>query len=219
MSKILISGCGISFPGIKPTWVKVLKICGYDITDVSGPAISNQLITNQIIEKILVNKYDQIVCQLTSFGKLDVQCNLKNKWLYKNDSLRNFTHNGYWPSSHSQDHFIKKNYHDYLYSPLLEQQDLIFKLMLMQNLCKEKNIKLHIIQGYNLEWKYHYIDMINFDKNFNIYSMYKESAYWSNHDFTNQNSVPCRSFQIHLAKFIAKNYLKIVKNKLEKFHE
>ena len=68
MSKILISGCGISFSGIKPTWVKVLKLCGYDITDVSGPAISNQLITNQIIEKILVNKlresideYDNIV--------------------------------------------------------------------------------------------------------------------------------------------------------------
>ena len=50
MSKILISGCGISFQGERPTWVKMLKLLGVDLVDVSGPAISNYLILNQLLE-------------------------------------------------------------------------------------------------------------------------------------------------------------------------
>ena len=75
MSSILTSGCGITFSGERPTWTKVLKICGLNITDVSGPAISNQLIVNQLLTEVYKNKFDHVVCQLTSVGKLDVEIN------------------------------------------------------------------------------------------------------------------------------------------------
>ena len=80
MSNILTSGCGITFSGERPTWTKVLKICGLNITDVSGPAISNQLIINQLLTEVYKNKFDHVICQLTDFGKLDVEINNKNKW-------------------------------------------------------------------------------------------------------------------------------------------
>ena len=49
MSKILTSGCGLSWSKQdRPTWVNVLKLCGVEIDDQAGPAISNQLILNNI---------------------------------------------------------------------------------------------------------------------------------------------------------------------------
>ena len=125
MSKILISGCGITFSGERPTWSKVLRIAGYDITDLSGPAISNQLILNQLLQELHCNKYDHVVCQLTSFGKLDVQLNDHNAWLKDNDSLRNFSYKGFWPSSLSNESKIKQMYYDYLYSPKLDEEDTL----------------------------------------------------------------------------------------------
>ena len=44
MSNILISGCGITFQGKDPTWAKVFRLAGAKMKDVSGPAISNDLI-------------------------------------------------------------------------------------------------------------------------------------------------------------------------------
>ena len=53
MSKILISGCGISWSmQERPTWVKVLRLCNVDIDDQAGPAISNQMILNNMISLI-----------------------------------------------------------------------------------------------------------------------------------------------------------------------
>ena len=78
MSKILTSGCGITYPGEKPTWVNVLKICGLNITDLSGPAISNTLILNQLINELHQNRYDYVICQLTSKKKLDIELNSNN---------------------------------------------------------------------------------------------------------------------------------------------
>ena len=73
MSKILISGCGISFPGERPTWVKILELCKLNITDLSGPAISNYLILNQLLIELNKNSYTHCICQLTCSVKLDVQ--------------------------------------------------------------------------------------------------------------------------------------------------
>ena len=54
MSKILISGCGLTWSKQeRPTWVNVLKLCGVDIDDQAGPAISNQLILNNMIESVI----------------------------------------------------------------------------------------------------------------------------------------------------------------------
>ena len=75
MSKILTSGCGITFPGERPTWVNVLKICGLNVTDLSGPAISNTLILNQLITECNKTRYDYVICQLTSKKKLDIELN------------------------------------------------------------------------------------------------------------------------------------------------
>ena len=56
--KILISGCGMSFGGgERPTWINVLKICGLNITDLTGPGISNNSITNNFIIIILSTIY------------------------------------------------------------------------------------------------------------------------------------------------------------------
>ena len=74
MSKILISGCGMSWSSQeRPTWVNVLKLCGVDIEDRAGPAISNQLILNKMLESVMDNNYSQAICQLTSIKKLDVE--------------------------------------------------------------------------------------------------------------------------------------------------
>ena len=218
MSNILTSGCGITFSGERPTWTKVLKLCGLNITDVSGPAISNQLIVNQLLTEVYKNKFDHVVCQLTSFGKLDVEINNKNKWLMENDKLRNFVYKKYWPSSHSQDHFIKANYHEYLYSPSLEEEDIIFKLLLLQEKCKQSNCKLHILQGYKINWTNKLIDQVKFNKDYIIYDDYKNSEYYKKHDFTNKNTVPNIGFQIYFAKHICNNILKIENNKLERFN-
>ena len=74
MSKILTSGCGLSWSKQdRPTWVNVLKLCGVEIDDQAGPAISNQLILNNMIECVMKNYYSQAICQLTGIKKLDIE--------------------------------------------------------------------------------------------------------------------------------------------------
>ena len=95
VSKILISGCGISWSGQeRPTWVNVLKLCGVDVDDQAGPAISNQLILNNMIESVIDNSYyNQAICQLTSTKKLDIELtNQQREDVAKQDTIRNFTY-------------------------------------------------------------------------------------------------------------------------------
>lgn len=198
MLKILTSGCGISFSGERPTWVKILKLCKLDIVDLSGPAISNYLILNQLIQEVQKNYYSHVICQLTSMGKLDVELTENNRFLMEQDTLRNFEFKGYWPSSTSTDHEYKKIYYKYLYSPTLEKQDIFYKVQHLEMLCANKNIPLFVVQGYD----------IGFD-DYNIYEHYKNHHTYKHHDFTNNNTVPCRQFQLELAKKINNDFLKI----------
>ena len=207
MSKILISGCGITFPGERPTWAKIFKICKLNITDLSGPAISNYLILNQLLEEINCNTYSHVICQLTSMGKLDVQLTEKNRFLMETDTVRNFEYRGYWPSSESLDHEYKRIWREYLYSPEMEKQDIVYKIELLTRICKEKTIKLYIIQGYD----------IGLDE-YNISDDYKKDSTYQLHDHTNGNNVPCLEFQIKLAKKINENFLQM-NLPLEKFDE
>ena len=147
MSKILTSGCGITFPGERPTWVNVLKICGLNVKDLSGPAISNTLILNQLITECNKNRYDYVICQLTSKKKLDIELNDHNKKYMDGDPLRNFSYKGFWPSSVGADNDIKRMYYKYLYSPKLDEDDTILKLMLLQHICKQHQSELFIMQG------------------------------------------------------------------------
>ena len=98
MSKILISGCGLTWSKQeRPTWVNVLKLCGVDIDDQAGPAISNQLILNNMIENVMNNNYNQAVCQLTGTKKLDIELtNEQRKKVAEQDTIRNFTYKNYW---------------------------------------------------------------------------------------------------------------------------
>jgi len=224
MSKILISGCGISYSKQeRPTWVNVLKICGADIDDRAGPAISNQLILDSMIDAVVNNKYHQAVCQLTSMGKLDVEINnsQRKEELVDKDTIRNFMHNGYWPSSSSSEHPSKKLYYQYLYSPTLEENNLIYKWMLLEKICNEKDIKLHTILGYGIKWTNTLYKQIKTNFNFKIYNMYKNGELYKHHDHSlgEGNTVPNKHFAIWLANYINDNFLKLkIKEKLKKFY-
>ncbi len=223
MSKILISGCGMSWSSQeRPTWVNVLKLCGVDIEDRAGPAISNQLILNKMLESVMDNNYSQAICQLTSIKKLDVELiNDERKALVENDTIRNFTCDGYWPSSVSEEHESKKLYYKYLYSPAIEQSDIVYKWMLLKKLCDEKNIKLHTVLGYKINWTHkNWADKIDTNHNWQIWEDYTQGEYWKLHDHSlgEKNTVPNKHFMIYLARKFNKEFLKLpIEDNLEKF--
>lgn len=222
MSKILISGCGMSWSKQeRPTWAKVLKICGVDIDDRAGPAISNQLILNSMIEAVMEGTYAQAICQLTNTGKLDVEVtNSQREEIVRADSIRNFTHGKYWPSSASRDHVSKKLYYEYLHSPTIEQSDIIYKWMLLKKLCDEKNIILHTVMGYKIDWKDDKHKVIYTDHNWHIWQDYTQGQYYKLHDHSlgNKNTVPNKHYMIHLARRFNELYLRLpIEDKLEKF--
>ena len=222
MSKILISGCGITWSRQeRPNWARVLKICGVDIDDRAGPAISNQTILNSMIESVLENDYDQAICQLTSDRKLDIELTSDaRREAMSTDGIRNFTHGDIWPSSESTDHACKRMYYDYIYSPGLEQSDIIYKWMLLDRLCQERDVKLHTVLGYRIPWQNKHYTMIRTDHDYNIWDDYVEGPYWQHHDHSvgKKNTVPNKFFQIHLAKKFNTQFLKLdIEHKLEKF--
>ena len=220
MSKILISGCGISWSKqTAPTWVKVLKLCGLEIDDQCGPAISNSLITNNILNTLQRKSYTHVICQLTSMKKLDVEItDPERNSLWQNDPIRNFVFNNHWPSSNSEEHEAKKIYYKWLYSPTIEQDDIIMKLNLIQRICEEKNIKLLIIQGYHIDWKNDLIKNININ-DYIIYPNYKNSEFFDE-KMSAINHVPNKQFQIYLAKKIQDEFLRFpIDHKIKKFDE
>ena len=225
VSKILISGCGISWSAQeRPTWVNVLKICGVNIDDQAGPAISNHSILNSMIDSVLHGNYSQAVCQLTATGKLDVELTEhRKKELVEKDKIRNFTHKELWPSSVSTEHSSKKLYYEYLYSPNMEQKDIVHKWMLLYKLCQEKNIKLHTLFGYKINWTQDKLrDSIKADHGYAIWDDYISGEYYKFHDHSSgeRNTVPNKHFMIYLARKINSNFLKLdIDEKLQRFHE
>ena len=224
MSKILISGCGMSWSSQeRPTWVNVLKLCGVDIEDRAGPAISNQLILNKMLESVTDNNYSQEICQLTSIKKLDVELiNDERKALVENDTIRNFTCDGYWPSSVSEEHESKKLYYKYLYSPAIEQSDIVYKWMLLKKHCDEKNIKLHTVLGYTIEWTNQKYKLIDTNHDYCIWNDYILGEYYALHDHSlgEKNTVPNKYFHVYLARKFNNDFLDLpIEEKLEKFHD
>ena len=203
--KFLISGCGISWSGQeKKTWVNIFRAAGLKITDVGGPAVSNQWILNKVIIELWDSYYDTVIIQLTSLGKLDVEVDSKRtNELVNNDSIRNFTYKGVWPSSTSDDHDSKKLYYKWLFSPKLEIEDIVCKLLLLSILCKQKNTKLYVYQGYEILWsdaQQKLLDNIITDSTI-LYDEYLNSKHYEFHD--HMNTVPGISYQFSLAKMIA----------------
>ena len=214
MSNILISGCGITFQGKDPTWAKVFRLAGAKMKDVSGPAISNDLIVNTLLEELYQNNYTHVICQLTNWQKLDVEVNEHNVDIMKSDSVRNFSHKGYWPSSTSTEHESKQMYYKYLYSPRMEEQNIILKLLLLQKLCKETDTKLMLIQGYDLKWTNPLHTKLKLFKDFIIYDDYVSSKHYNGHEY---GLVPSKEYMILLANKI-NDSLKL-DLPLEKFNE
>lgn len=224
MSKILTSGCGLSWSKQdRPTWVNVLKLCGVDIDDQAGPAISNQLILNNMIESVMENDYDQAICQLTGTKKLDIELtNEERKKVAEQDTIRNFTYKNYWPSSASAEHDSKKLYYKYLHSPTIEQSDIIYKWLLLKKLCNEKNIKLHTVLGYTIEWTNQKYKLIDTNHDYCIWNDYILGEYYALHDHSlgEKNTVPNKYFHVYLARKFNNDFLDLpIEEKLEKFHD
>lgn len=205
--KILVSGCGISWSQQQHrTWVNVLQSLAVDCTDVAGPAISNQTIVNRVVDCLLdSDQFDAVVVQLTSAGKLDVEITPERQSeLVDSDPIRNFTHQGVWPSSHSLTHPAKASWHKWLYSPTLELQDLCQKLVLLSHWCLTHQIQLIVIQGYHIPWtakQHQQLEPIITDIDQNIYNWYQTSSQYQHYDCTNHNTVPGIEFQIELAEY------------------
>lgn len=211
--KLLISGCGFSWSGQKRiTWPKLLYVTGNKLTDVGGPAVSNQWVVNQVVEELHINpNYDIVILQLTSTGKLDVDINRDEQLseLVEKDSIRNFVYNNVWPSSHSKDHESKKLYYQWLASPRLEIQDLWCKLIMLKDYCSRLGCELFVTQGYNINWSAEQKQSLstivdNIDNS--LYDQYKNSNFYQTHDYENQNMVPCLHYQLELAIQLANKF-------------
>jgi len=221
VSKILVSGCGLTWSKQeRPTWVNVLKLCGVDIDDQAGPAISNQLILNNMIENVMNNNYNQAVCQLTSTKKLDIELtNEQRKKVAEQDTIRNFTYKNYWPSSISAEHDSKKLYYEYLHSPSIEESDIIYKWLLLKKLCDEKNIKLHTVLGYSIGWGNQKYKLIDTNHDYNIWNDYTQVPF-CRRELGEKNTVPNKYFMIYLARKFNNDFLNLpIEEKLEKFHD
>ena len=205
--KFLISGCGFSWSRQeRKTWVNVLQSVGLDITDAGGPAVSNQWIINQAFEQLLKQQFDHVIIQITSLGKLDVEIiDDRMDVLVKTDTLRNFTINGVWPSSHSRDHVAKAMYEDFLVSPTLETQDLFCKLVMLDNWCRTHQISLTVLQPYNIPWtddQKKQLSTIVYNIDSPLYQQYTDSSSYCKHDHSNHNSVPCLEYHCRLAQTV-----------------
>jgi len=192
-SKLLISGCGITFSGERKTWSHIARAIGVKIIDVSGPAISNQTIINELVEGIIKHNPTHVICQLTSTGKLDIGIERQEQIeeLVTPDKIRNFIWNDIWPSSASAEHISKQHYYKWLYSERYEVITLANQLMMLENFCISRGILLKIVQGYNINWNLaNILNLTCLDKTFIIYEDYKNGEYYKYHDFSNRNTVP-----------------------------
>lgn len=192
-SKLLISGCGITFSGERKTWSHIARAIGVKIIDASGPAISNQTIINELVEGIIEHNPTHVMCQLTCTGKLDVglENDLQIQELVTPDTIRNFTWNGIWPSSESAEHISKQQYYKWLYSERYEVRTLANQLIMLENFCISRGILLTIVQGYDINWNLaNVFNLTSLNKSFIIYEDYKNGNYYRYHDFSNKNTVP-----------------------------
>lgn len=222
--KLLISGCGFSWGRQqRKTWVNVLRATGVDLTDTGGPAVSNQWIINRAFMAMLEQHYDHVIIQITSIGKLDVEI-VGNRYrdLVATDSLRSFTVDNVWPSSHSTEHPAKSLYQEFLLSPGLETQDLYCKLLMLEDWCRNRDIKLTVLQPYDIPWTdqqraglAHLIDHMAMP----LYEQYEQSKHYKHHDHANHNMVPCVQYHCELAMYVVMKAVPEMTHRLVRIQE
>jgi hypothetical protein len=222
--KLLISGCGFSWGRQqRKTWVNVLRATGVDLTDTGGPAVSNQWIINRAFMSLLEQHYDHVIIQITSIGKLDVEImGDRYRDLVATDSVRSFTVDNIWPSSHSTQHPAKSLYNEFLLSPRLETQDLYCKLLMLEDWCRNRGTKLTVLQPYDIPWTdqqreglAHLIDHMAMP----LYQQYEQSRHYQHHDHANRNMVPCVEYQCELAMYVAVTAVPEVVHRLVRIQE
>ena len=220
--KILVSGCGITFSGQQAkTWVNILSLAGADIIDVGGPAVSNQWIINRVFLQLEADPdIRQAVIQLTAIGKLDVEINDERiETLVEPDTIRNFTVDNVWPSSASVEHPSKQLWKQWLFSPKLEQQDVICKLRLLKHWCDTHDVKLTVIQGYKMLWdkdqQAQLASVIN-DLDYNIMDHYHSTDWYNSHI---DIDVPVMGFQFEIARAIAQQVDFRLVDQVEKIYQ
>jgi hypothetical protein len=97
-------------------------------------------------------------------------------------------------------------YNQWLSSPSLESEDVFCKLLLIKNWCETHQIELTVLQAYSIPWNIEQLSQLTnliVDIENPLYSQYKKSLYYVQHDFSNQNTVPCIEYQIELAKTVS----------------
>jgi hypothetical protein len=203
--KILISGCGLSAATQqRRTWSNALTAVGADLVNLARPAVSNSYVINEAICYLINDRrLDAVVIQLTSLGKLDVVVDpVRRVALVEPDPSRNFTFGDLWPSSLSDHHISKKHYYQYLFSPYLEQKDMLCKLALLKVFCDTHNIDLLIFQGYAIDWHHELVHMANtiIDQGFGVAAdIYHRSAWFAYDQGQWESLGPVTGFQIGLA--------------------
>jgi hypothetical protein len=219
-TKLLVSGCGITYTGQPArTWATILKLAGVNVIDVSGPAVSNQWIVNRAFMKLQQDpEIKHAIVQLTALGKLDVEVDLARELaLVKSDSTRNFVIDGVWPSSTSIEHPAKATWREMLFSPRLEQQDLEVKLTLLQDWCKQRDIQLLVIQGYDMQWhNQEKMGTIVNDIEWNVMLDYQRTN-WYQSDA--EKDVPVTEYQFELAIRLTQRILPSYTDKLQKIYQ
>lgn len=220
--KILINGCGYTFwkQAKHKTWAKIFHLLPCCVVDISGPAVSNQWILDQTFFSLLEDdSITDVVLQLTSIGKLDVEVNDDRMQMINDDALRNFIFQGIWPSSHSLDHESKRLWKKYLWSPKLEINELCTKIMLLKDWCETHQKNFLCYQAYDIKWtdqQRKYLDncIQNIDSPWN--RIYQNSSYYHQHDHSGLNTVPCWAYHIELAKIVASDLGLNISSILEK---
>jgi hypothetical protein len=235
--KILVSGDGYTYTkSSHKTWANIFQLVGCKVVDVSGPGVSNQWIVNKTFLELQKNTgIDTAFVQLADLGKLDVEVDIDRiNNLVKPDPLRNFVIDrdlqvlsdsqigdwGIWPSSCSDCHESKKQWQKWLFSPALEKEDLYCKLVLLENFCKERNIKLCVYHGFYIDWNSEQrAGLQHMIRNIDdcITSAYQKSPHYQNHDHHHQNLIPCLGYQLELAQTIGKELPMDLQQKLLKF--
>ena len=109
-----------------------------------------------------------------------------------------------------------------MHSPSIEESDIIYKWLLLKKLCDEKNIKLHTVFGYTIEWTNQKYKLIDTNHDYDIWNDYTQGEYWKLHDDSlgEKNTVPNKYFMIYLARKFNNDFLDLpIKEKIEKFHD
>lgn len=209
--KFLINGCGYTFwrKARYKTWAKIFALLPYPSNNLAIPAVSNQWIVDETFHALVDDpEISDVIIQLTSIGKLDVEISGERQAMVDSDTLRNFTFNGVWPSSHSQDHESKRYWKKYLWSPKLEIKELCAKIVMLDTWCKVNQKKFFCYQAYPIPWDDRQRQMLkhiirNIDNDWD--TIYRASDFYNNHDHSESNTVPCWDYQVEIARNVAED--------------